>query len=52
MIDTITRHILRLESLPYYLHHRAFLPSFALCLLHLTVLSMSGQMVTYLLSTG
>lgn len=52
MRDIVTRHILPLKSLPYYLHHRAFLPSFALCLLYLTVLSLSGQMVTYLLSTG
>ncbi|KAK3681657.1 Ferroporti-1 [Podospora appendiculata] len=36
----------------FYLHHRVFLPSFACALLYLTVLSFSGQMVTYLLSTG
>lgn len=35
-----------------YFHHPAFLPSFACALLYLTVLSFSGQMVTYLLSTG
>ncbi|KAB5513157.1 Ferroporti-1 [Coniochaeta sp. 2T2.1] len=39
-------------SLSHYLHHRAFLPSISLCLLYLTVLSLSGQMVTYLLSLG
>ena len=36
----------------FYFHHRAFLPSFAGALLYLTVLSFSGQMVTWLLSTG
>ncbi|KAI1457298.1 Ferroporti-1 [Annulohypoxylon moriforme] len=35
-----------------YFCHQAFLPSFACALLYLTVLSFSGQMVTYLLSTG
>lgn len=35
-----------------YFRHPAFLPSFACALLYLTVLSFSGQMVTYLLSTG
>lgn len=35
-----------------YIGHAAFLPSFAAALLYLTVLSFSGQMVTYLLSTG
>ncbi|KAI0885987.1 Ferroporti-1 [Annulohypoxylon maeteangense] len=35
-----------------YFRHQAFLPSFACALLYLTVLSFSGQMVTYLLSTG
>ncbi|KAJ9156801.1 Iron-regulated transporter [Coniochaeta hoffmannii] len=44
--------LLPLKSLPYYIHHPAFLPSFSLCLLYLTVLSLSGQMVTYLLSIG
>ena len=32
--------------------HRAFLPSFALALLYLTVLSFNGQMITYLLAIG
>ncbi|KAH8434374.1 uncharacterized protein LDX57_012022 [Aspergillus melleus] len=36
----------------FHFHHRAFLPSFAGALLYLTVLSFSGQMVTWLLSTG
>lgn len=35
-----------------YFHHQAFLPSIAGALLYLTVLSFSGQMVTYLLSAG
>ena len=35
-----------------YVHHAAFLPSFAGALLYLTVLSFAGQMVTYLLSAG
>lgn len=40
------------HSLSSYIHHEAFLPSIALSLLYLTVLSFSGQMVTYLLATG
>lgn len=35
-----------------YIRHPIFLPSMALCLLYFTVLSFSGQMVTYLLSVG
>ena len=35
-----------------YMCHRAFLPSFSLALLYLTVLSFSGQMITYLLAVG
>nr|POE47804.1 solute carrier family 40 member 2 [Quercus suber] len=35
-----------------YFQHPAFLPSFALALLYLTVLSFAGQMITYLLSLG
>lgn len=45
-----TRSIYR--SLSNYSHHRVFPPSMALCLLYFTVLSFSGQMVTYLLSVG
>jgi iron-regulated transporter 1 len=51
-LRTAVYQILPLKSLPYYIHHSAFLPSFALCLLYLTVLSLSGQMITYLLSIG
>ncbi|KAI5370427.1 putative ferroportin-1, MFS transporter superfamily [Septoria linicola] len=35
-----------------YSRHPAFLPSFSLALLHLTVLSFSGQMITYLVALG
>ena len=41
-----------LKALSEYSHHAVFLPSLALCLLYLTVLSFSGQMVTYLVSVG
>lgn len=40
------------EIIRFYYQHQAFLPSFALSLLYLTVLSLSGQMVTYLISVG
>lgn len=36
----------------FYFRHHAFLPSFATALLYLTVLSFSGQMVTYLVASG
>ncbi|KAK4235868.1 Ferroporti-1 [Achaetomium macrosporum] len=45
-------HLLPVSSLPFYFRHPAFLPSFSLALLYLTVLSFSGQMITYLLSVG
>jgi iron-regulated transporter 1 len=35
-----------------YIRHPAYLPSFALALLYLTVLSFSGQFITYLLAQG
>ena len=35
-----------------YIHHPVFLPSMALCILYFTVLSFSGQMVTYLIAVG
>ncbi|KMU79104.1 hypothetical protein CISG_07270 [Coccidioides immitis RMSCC 3703] len=41
-----------LRGLKFYFQHRAFLPSFSCALLYFTVLSFSGQMVTYLLSIG
>lgn len=40
------------EIFRFYYQHPAFLPSFALSLLYLTVLSFGGQMVTYLISAG
>ena len=40
------------QDLKFYLKHRAFLPSFACALLYFTVLSFSGQMITYLVSVG
>lgn len=35
-----------------YIQHSAFMPSLAISILYLTVLSFSGQMVAYLLSVG
>lgn len=40
------------SSTAIYARHPAFLPSFALALLYLTVLSFAGQMITYLLALG
>lgn len=40
------------HSWQHYFRHSAFVPSFALAILYLTVLSFSGQMVTYLVSAG
>ena len=40
------------SSLKVYFGHPVCLPSFALALLYLTVLSFGGQMVTYLVSAG
>jgi len=39
-------------ALSNYIHHPVFLPSMALSVLYLTVLSFSGQMVSYLVSVG
>ncbi|TLS20846.1 uncharacterized protein PpBr36_10661 [Pyricularia pennisetigena] len=44
--------VLPIDSFPFYFRHPAFLPSFSLALLYLTVLSFSGQMITYLVSVG
>ncbi|PHH52344.1 Solute carrier family 40 member 1 [Ceratocystis fimbriata CBS 114723] len=41
-----------LRTLPEYVRHPAFQPSFALALLYLTVLSFSGQMVAFLRAAG
>lgn len=52
VIKSSINAILPVESLPFYFRHPVFLASFALSLLHLTVLSFSGQMITYLISVG
>lgn len=51
-IASMGYRLLPLRSLPFYIHHPAFRPSFSLALLYLTVLSFSGQMITYLISVG
>lgn len=51
-VRTAVSRILPIVSLPFYFNHPAFLPSFSLSLLYLTVLSFSGQMITYLISVG
>jgi len=45
-------NLLPLHSIPYYFQHPAFLPSISLSLLYFTVLSFSGQMITFLLAIG
>jgi len=51
--NTICQWIVSLcKSATRYFKHPAFSPSFALALLYLTVLSFSGQMITYLLALG
>ena len=40
------------RDMALYFNHAVFLPSFSCALLYFTVLAFSGQMVTYLLSTG
>lgn len=52
IIKKTVNTILPIESLPFYFRHPAFLASFALSLLYFTVLSFSGQMITYLISVG
>ncbi|KAK8143672.1 hypothetical protein G3M48_006896 [Beauveria asiatica] len=44
--------IVPIASFADYFRHSAFLPSFSLSLLYLTVLSFSGQFITFLLSMG
>lgn len=51
-LGSAARHLLSVSSIPFYVRHRAFLPSLSLALLYFTVLSMSGQMITFLLSVG
>ncbi|KAJ4388226.1 hypothetical protein N0V93_008833 [Gnomoniopsis smithogilvyi] len=52
LLKRTLNNILPIESLPFYYKHPAFLASFALSLLYFTVLSFSGQMITYLISVG
>lgn len=52
VLGGIINQVLPVESLPFYFKHSAFLVSFALSLLYFTVLSFSGQMITYLVSVG
>lgn len=40
------------RSVRSYIKHQAFLPSFSLALLYLTVLSFNGQMIAYLVALG
>jgi hypothetical protein len=50
---TLRRSIRRsLKGILLYVNHPAFLPSLSLALLYMTVLSFSGQMITYLLTLG
>jgi solute carrier family 40 (iron-regulated transporter), member 1 len=51
-LRNFTYNVLPISSLPFYFNHPAFFPSFSLSLLYLTVLSFSGQMITYLISVG
>lgn len=46
------RLVVPVQSIPFYFRHPAFLASVSLALLYLTVLSFSGQMITFLLATG
>ncbi|KUI61452.1 Solute carrier family 40 member 1 [Cytospora mali] len=52
VLKSTISNILPMKSLPFYFTHPAFLASFALSLLYFTVLSFSGQMITYLLAVG
>ena len=52
LLRSWTFQLLPLQSLPLYFRHRVFVPSFALSLLYFTVLSFSGQMITYLIAVG
>ena len=52
LAQSAASNLLPLNSIPYYFQHPAFLPSISLCLLYFTVLSFSGQMITFLLASG
>jgi len=50
---TLVRSVLdAVTTLSRYVRHTALLPSVSLALLYLTVLSFSGQLITYLIATG
>ncbi|GAP93437.1 hypothetical protein SAMD00023353_12200080 [Rosellinia necatrix] len=51
-VTATATNIFPVSSLAFYFRHSVFAPSFALSLLYLTVLSFSGQMITYLLAVG
>ncbi|KAL2135137.1 hypothetical protein VTI74DRAFT_9568 [Chaetomium olivicolor] len=51
-LQRIASQILMIPSLRLYFGHPAVIPSFSLSLLYLTVLSFSGQMLTYLLASN
>ncbi|PVI00807.1 hypothetical protein DM02DRAFT_707097 [Periconia macrospinosa] len=51
-LQPVASRLVPLQSLPHYFHHPAFLPSISLSLLYFTVLSFSGQMITFLLAVG
>ena len=44
--------VLPVSYVPLWFRHRALLPSLSLALLYLTVLSFSGQMITFLIAIG
>jgi iron-regulated transporter 1 len=51
-LQSAAAHLIPVKSLPFYFQHPAFLPSISLSLLYFTVLSFSGQMITFLLAVG
>ncbi|EOD52641.1 putative iron-regulated protein [Neofusicoccum parvum UCRNP2] len=51
-LRSTANRLLPVKFIPFYFKHQAFLPSISLSLLYLTVLSFSGQMVTFLLASG
>jgi iron-regulated transporter 1 len=51
-LQPVGSRLVPLKSLPLYFRHPAFLPSISLSLLYFTVLSFSGQMITFLLAVG
>ncbi|KAJ3493138.1 hypothetical protein NLG97_g4926 [Lecanicillium saksenae] len=51
-VKALIAAVVPITSFAEYFRHSAFLPSFSLSLLYLTVLSFSGQFITFLLSIG